>query len=141
MGGYHKAHMEIQKPARTFKLKIDNETTEVVMSFALFQEIMKVIPNPENVTQLLVQDFYLREYVIRRVLTGNKAIVSDDDLFDLFAHEVDEEAANDLILWVTDHILYFFTTTAEKSVKLGVKYQEQITNLTQSVQSQTGSED
>ena len=83
----------------------------------------------------------LREYVIRRVLTGNKLIKTDDDLVDLFSLDVDPDDMDDLVLWVVDHILYFFTHTAEKSMNLGKKYAEKVSKLTQSVQSQTGSQD
>lgn len=132
---------ELQKPATKFELKVNGEPTTIFMSFAMFQEIMKVIPSPENVASLLIQDFYLREYVVRRLLTGKKTVKSDEDLVDLFDVELDDEAVDELILWVTDHILYFFTKTAERSLKLGEKYSGQMKSLTQSVQSQTGSQD
>jgi hypothetical protein len=133
--------MDIQRPNRTFDIDIDGEKTTITMSFALFQEVMKVIPNPENVVQVLIQDFYLREYVARRVLTGRKEVKNDDDLFDLFAHEIDDDRLDEMMLWVTDHVLYFFTSTAEKSLTLGQKYTGQIQELTQSAQLVTGSTD
>jgi hypothetical protein len=129
----------IEKPARTLDIKINGEDTEIKMSFALLQEVMKVIDNPENVTALLISDFYLRDWVVRRVLTGNKRVKSDDDLIDLFDVEVDDEKLDDLVLWVTDHVLYFFTATAQKTMKLGEKYQAQVAAITPSAQSQTGS--
>jgi hypothetical protein len=130
----------IDKPARTFDLTINGEATKVVMSFAMFQEIMKVIPSPENIAHLLIQDFYLREYVVRRLLTGKKTVNSDEDMVDLFELNLDDDAVDEMILWITDHILYFFTSTAEKSMVLGSKYQAKMTDLTQSARSQTGAE-
>lgn len=130
---------ELKKPANSFHLKINDEERDIKMSFALLQEIMKVIPSPENIASLLIQDFYLREYVVRRVLTGNKRVVSDDDLIDLFDLEFEDEALDDLVLWVTDHILYFFTNTVEKSLNLGVRYKEKMAGLIPSNPSPTGS--
>lgn len=108
------------------------------MSFALFQEVMKVIPNPESVTELLLSDFYMREYIARRLLTGNKKVVKDEDMVELFDLEFDDEAIDDLIIWATDHILYFFTSTAEKSLKLGEKYKAKMAAIIPSNPSPTG---
>jgi hypothetical protein len=44
---------------------------------------------PEQITDLLITDPYLRDYVIRRLLTGNKKVTSDEDLVDLFDLDVD----------------------------------------------------
>lgn len=132
---------DITKPSTKFKIKINGEDTDVVMSFALFQEVMKVIPSPENIASLLITDFYLREYVVRRVLTGNKRVKTDDDMIDLFSLDIDEADLEEMVLWITDHILYFFTKTAERSLHLNEKYQGQMKSLIQSAQSQTGSQD
>lgn len=122
----------MQKPASTFDIKIDGELRTIKMSFALFQDIMKVIPSPEKVADLLIQDFFLREYVARRILSGNKRIKDDEELVDLFDLDLDDDALEDMMLWVTDHILYFFTNTADRSMKLGVRYQEKMKALTPS---------
>lgn len=129
-----------EKPKSEFVVKINGEETTIKMSFALFQEIMKVIPSPESVGDLLLQDFHLREYVVRRVLTGNKRVKNDEELIDLFETEVEDEKLDDLILWVTDHVLYFFMTTVEKTGVLGEKYKDAMRKTIQSVQSQTGSQ-
>lgn len=145
MGGYHKA-VPLTKtetppapPSRLFEIKVNGETRELKMSFALFQELMRVIPDPENIAGIVLQDFDLREYLVRRVLTGNKRVREDADLFDLFENEVDDDDLDDLVLWVVDHILHFFTTTAEKSKNIGLKYESRMKALTQSAPSQTGS--
>lgn len=131
--------MEIEKPSRTFDIKVGDDTQTITMSWALQQELMKVIPQPENIAALLIQDFYLREYIVRRVLTGKKKVTSDEDLIDLFELELDDDAVEALIMWVVDHILYFFTDTASKSLALGERYSEKMKALTRSAQSQTGS--
>jgi hypothetical protein len=132
--------MNIEKPARTFEYSLKGEDQTIVMSAALFQEVMKAVPEPENVAQIMMADFGLREYIVRRVLTGNKRVKSEDDLIDLWELDLDTETVDNLILWVSDHILYFFTDTAAKSLTLGRKYEGVMAQLTQSPPSQAGSQ-
>lgn len=127
------------RPSKTFPMTVNGEARDIEMSFGLFQEIMKVVPQPENVASLLISDFYLREYVIRRMLTGRKRVKEDSDMVDLIELDLDSEDVDGLVLWVTDHILYFFTTTAEKSLSLGKKYADRMEKVTLSLPSQTGS--
>lgn len=131
----------VTRPSSTFDIKINDADQTIKMSHALLQELLKVIPNPEEVAGLLVTDFHLREYVIRRVLTGNKRIKTEEDLVDLFDADADPDAIDDLVLWAVDHILYFFMNTAGKTLTLDQKYRPEIKRLTQSAQSQTGSQD
>lgn len=110
------------------------------MSFALLQEVMKVIPAPESVADLLIQDFHLREYVVRRVLTGNKRVTKDEDLIDLFEIEADDDQLDELVHWVTDHILHFFIKTVQKVTDLGEKYRGPMQSTIQSPRSRSGSQ-
>lgn len=128
-------------PSRTFEITINGEVRELKMSFALFQELMRVIPDPENVTAILLTDFDLRDYLVRRTITGNKRVREDSDLIDLYDLEIDDDQLDELVLWIVDHILHFFTTTGEKSKTLAQKYEGRMKALTQSGQSQTGSLD
>lgn len=132
--------MDLQKPARTFDLTVNGETQTIVMSYALFNEIMRVIPSPEQITSLLVSDPYLRDYVIRRMLTGNKKVENDEDLIDAFDVDVDVFQLDELVSWVGEHVLHFFMNSAAKAAGIAVKYQGTLTELTQSSQSQTGAE-
>lgn len=129
--------LKIQRPARTFDIDVNGENTTITMSYGLFNEIMKVVPKPENIGDLLIQDPFLRDYIVRRMLTGNKKVTSDEDLVDAFDCDVDIERLDELVAWVGDHILHFFITSARKTAVLGEKYTETITQLTQS---QSGAE-
>jgi hypothetical protein len=131
--------VDLPKPNRTFDITVNGETQTVVMSYGLFHEISKVVPSPEQITDLLITDPYLRDYVIRRLLTGNKKVSSDEDLVDLFELDVDLDEVEALVSWAAEHILHFFMKSAAKMAATGEKYQETIQNLIQSSQSLPGS--
>jgi hypothetical protein len=132
--------VDLPKPSRTFDITIGEEKTTLIMSYGLFNEIMKVIPSPEQITDLIVKDPYLRDYVIRRMLTGNKRVDKDEDLIDPFDLDLDIDQLDDLVAWVGEHILHFFMRSAAKTAKIGEKYQGTIQHLTQSSLSQVGAE-
>ncbi len=123
---------ELTRPPLTITLKGEDEDVEVKMTYGLFNEIMAVVPSPDDIGALLVSDNGLRDYVIRRMLTGNKKVTEESDLIDLFDVSLDITQLDELVSWVGDHILYFFTNSALKTQKLGEKYQETILRLSQS---------
>jgi hypothetical protein len=128
--------VDLPKPSRTFDLTVDGEKSTIAMSYGLFSEIMKVVPSPERIKDLIVSDPWLRDYVIRRMLTGNKKVEKDEDLVDPFDMDVDLDELDDLIAWVGDHVLHFFMKSAAKTAASLGKYQgtvEQLTRLSQSV--------
>lgn len=130
---------DLPKPSRTFDLTVNGEKQTIVMSYGLFHEVSKVVPSPEQITDLLISDPYLRDYVVRRLLTGNKKIENDEDLVDLFDLDVDLDEVEAMVSWAAEHVLHFFMKSAAKMAKTGEKYLETIRELTQSSQSQTGS--
>lgn len=131
--------MDLPKPDRSFDITVNGTTQTVVMSYGLFHEISKVVPSPEQITDLLITDPYLRDYVIRRLLTGNKKVTQDEDLVDLFDLDVDLDEVEALVSWAAEHILHFFMKSAAKMAKTGEKYQETIKELTLLSQSLPGS--
>jgi hypothetical protein len=131
--------VELPKPDRTFDLTVNGELQTVTMSYGLFHEISKVVPSPEQITDLLISDPYLRDYVIRRLLTGNKKVKSDEDLVDLFELDVDLDEIEGLVSWAAEHVLHFFMKSAAKMAATGEKYQETVKELTQLSQSLAGS--
>lgn len=131
--------MELPKPDRTFDVTVNGETQTIVMSYGLFNEIAKVVPSPEQITDLLISDPYLRDYVIRRLLTGNKKVTTDEDLVDMFDLDVDLEEIEGLVSWAAEHVLHFFMKSAAKMATTGEKYQATIAELTRLSQSLPGS--
>lgn len=130
--------MDLPKPSRSFDITVGGDNQTITMSYGLFNEIMRVVPSPERITDLLVSDPYLRDYVIRRMLTGNKKVTSDEDLIDPFDLDIDMDRLDDLCAWVAEHVLHFFMNSAAKAAKVGEKYQSTVAELTQSAQSLTG---
>ena len=132
--------MDLPKPSKTFDLTINGEKNTISMTYGLFNEIMKVVPNPGKITDLVVNDPYLRDYVIRRMLTGNKVVEKDEDLVDPFDLDIDLDDLDDLVAWVAEHVLHFFMKSAEKTAKIGERYQPVVDRLTQLSQSLPGAE-
>ena len=131
--------MDLPKPNRSYDLTVNGERQTVVMSYGLFHEISKVVPSPEQITDLLISDPYLRDYVVRRLLTGNKKVEKDEDLVDLFDMDVDLDEIEGLVSWAAEHILHFFMKSAAKMATTGEKYQATIKELTLLSQSLPGS--
>ena len=129
--------MKLERPPLSFTLQVGEEEQEIKMTYGMFNELMQVIPDPQNITELLISDQGLRDYVFRRLLTGNKKVAKEEDLVDPFDLELQLDQVDDLIMWAGDHILYFFTTSMTKVVSLGTKYEPTIRQL---VQSKNGSE-
>lgn len=132
--------MDLPKPSRTFDLTISGERQTIAMTYGLFNEIMRVIPEPGKIQDLVVTDPYLRDYVVRRMLTGNKRVERDEDLIDPFELDLDIDELDDLVAWVAEHVLHFFMKSAEKTAKIGERYQPVVERLTQLNQSQAGSQ-
>lgn len=123
---------EITRPSLEYTLKVDGENKVIKMTYGLFTEVMMAVPDPEEIGALIVSNPGLRDYIIRRVLTGNKRVTGEADLVDQFELDIDVRDLDDLLTWVVDHILYFFMTSAAKTAALGEKYQETLTQLRQS---------
>lgn len=132
--------MDLPKPSRTFDLTVSGEIQTIAMTYGLFNEIMRVIPEPGRIQDLVVSDPYLRDYVVRRMLTGNKRVDKDEDLVDPFEIDLDIDELDDLVAWVAEHVLHFFMKSAAKTAKIGERYQPVVDQLTQSSQSLPGAE-
>lgn len=127
----------MKRPDFIFPITMNGEIHEVKMTYALHMELMQIIPEPQNIGELLLTDQSLRDYIIRRVLSGHKRITNEDDLIDLYEVDISMDEIDNMVIWVGDHILYFFTTSMKKVVGLGQKYEKSIIQL---VQSKNGSE-
>lgn len=127
----------MERPNLTFQIVVNEELKDVKLSYALLNEILQVVPDPTNIAGLLIQDASLRDYIARRVLTGNKPVLKNEDLIDMFETDVDPRAIGEMLTWIGDHVLYFFMTSAVEAEKLGRKYEATITQL---VQSKNGAE-
>jgi hypothetical protein len=103
------------------------------MSYGLFNEVMRVVPDPTKIDQLLVTDPYLRDFIIRRMLTGNKKVMGEEDLVDPFELDIDMDRIDELVGWVAEHILSFFAKSAVRTAETATKYKPVLTQLNQSL--------
>jgi len=129
----------MERPALVFDIKVNGENQEVKMTYGVFNEILQIIPDPSQIGDLFITDAALRDYVARRMLSGNKRIKNEEDLVDPFDLDIDMDEVNNLILWVGDHVLYFFMNSAEKTAALMKRYEPAMAEI-QSSQSKSGSE-
>ena len=132
--------MDIPTPEKIYTVTVDGEPHDIKMTYGLLTEILKVIPSPDQITDLVVTDPGLREYVIRRMMTGNKRVRSEDDLVDTFDINIDVFELDGLVAWVAEHVLHFFMKSAAKTASVTEKYEATIQSLTRSLPSQAGSQ-
>lgn len=100
------------------------------MTYGLQMDIHRLVPDPTQVISLMTTDPYLRDYIIRRVLTDSPKMIQDDD--DLIpAEEVDlsSDEIVEILDWVGGHVLSFFLQSAQAAANLGRKYQDQLGQL------------
>jgi hypothetical protein len=91
----------------------------------MYNDIMRLIGDPQNATQLLIQDAGTRDLVIRRLYTdNNKAINEIDELIDSFEIDILPTELDSILGWVIDHVTYFLLSTGRMSAEVMSKYQE-----------------
>lgn len=125
---------EMKAPKRTFKVG----EHEIRMCHGLMMDLQRVIPDLQSCIPTVLNEPFIRDYLVRRALTKtNKSVEKDEDLV---GHEeldeLDTDQILDLIDWVTEHLLYFFVQSANRMTKLA----ERALPTDRSPQSTDGSE-
>lgn len=93
------------------KLTIQGKTYK--MSYGLLIDLQRMIPNAEQAVTYISTDSFVRDYLVRRVLTEKKGSVTDEN--ELIKSEDVDLSMNEtleVLNWVTEHLLYFFTQQA-----------------------------
>ena len=97
---------------------------ELRMSYGMFNDIMRLIGNQQDVALLLLTDAGTRDLVIRRLFTeNNKAIDKFDELIDSFEIPILPEEMDGILAWVADHATRFLLSTGKALGKVAEKYQ------------------
>lgn len=92
---------------------------KIKMSYGLMMDLQRVIPDAENAVTYVLTDSFVRDYIMRRVLTDSKGTVaSEADLIKPEDIDLDMEDIAKVLDWAVAHILSFFV----KSV-LGMRQQ------------------
>jgi hypothetical protein len=111
-------------PARP-DLTIDVLDRTIKMTYGLEMDIRRMLPDPMTAMQMIRDDVYTQDYIVRRVLTPkNKIITNPDELVDIETVEASSEDVERILTWATEHALYFFVKRTLELAKLGVQYNQ-----------------
>jgi hypothetical protein len=105
-------------------LKITLSDDRVVkMTYGLEMDIRRMLPDPSTAMQLVMNDPFTQDYIIRRCLTNlNRMVVNPEEL----AEDVGDLVPDDteaLLIWAVEHVIYFFVKRAAALGEMGSKYQ------------------
>lgn len=96
----------------------------IKMSYGLEMDIRRMLPQPSTAMQLVMSDPYTQDYLVRRALTDRKAMITDEaQLITMDEIDISSEETEALLLWITEHCLYFFVKRASAMGELGTRYQ------------------
>jgi hypothetical protein len=115
------ASPEMQRPSLTLELPSVEKTIKMV--YGLEMDIRRLLPDPQSAMQLIMNDAYTQDYVIRRCLTDSKKMVlQPDELISFDDVDISSEDAEKLLSWVTEHTLYFFMMRASGMANLAARF-------------------
>lgn len=115
----------MQRPALNLKITTDSgEERTVKMSYGLFNDLQRVVPDPSAVIDIVSRDPISRDYLVRRVFTDKKGMVTkEEELISPENMPVDDPVEIEKVLiWVTEHLMYFFGTSAGRLKKMGQEF-------------------
>lgn len=120
--------LKIDLPARP-ELKITVGDRVIKMTYGLEMDLRRMLPDPNTALQLIQSDPYTQDYVVRRVLTDKKSMVTDvSELISMDDVEITSDEVEAILSWATEHALYFFMKRAVELGKLGARYQQALPN-------------
>lgn len=105
-------------------LEIASQELTIKMTYGLEMDIRRMLPDIPSAIQLVSSDPFTQDYIIRRVLTPVKKMVTDmDDLIPVEDVEISADERENIIHWALEHAVHFFMVRAGSIKKLGDKYQ------------------
>jgi hypothetical protein len=129
-------------PSPTFT--VPSSGHELRMSYGMFNDIMRLVGNPQDAMQLLITDSVTRDLVIRRLFTDNKKSIDKvEELTDSFEIEVLPSEIDGIVGWVADHCAHFLLSTGRAMMNVETKYKSQMDEVKEKAslnQSSSGSE-
>lgn len=106
------------------RLELGNRTYK--MTYGMLSDLQRVVPNAEQVVLHITSDHFVRDYIIRRVLTDIKGnIKSEEDLIDSEQIELSIDEIANLLEWATGHLLHFFVRQTQGLQRQGQRLQAQ----------------
>jgi len=106
-------------------LTIEVAGQTIKMTYGLEMDLRRMLPDPLSALTLIRDDVYTQDYIVRRVLTPAKKIITDPaELVAMEELDVTSEDVENILTWATEHALYFFVKRTVEMAKLGVRYNQ-----------------
>lgn len=119
--------MSNDKPPLTHTVLRDSGEYEIKMTYGLEMDLRRLLPDPSVAMTLAMSDVFTQDYLIRRCLTPTtKMIRNDEDLIPAEDVDIDTEQANELLLWILEHQLYFFVKRARGIQALAARQKAEV---------------
>lgn len=100
------------------------------MSYGLLMDLQRLLPDATQAMALIMADPYTQDYVVRRVMTPDKATITDSEkLVKSETLELDPEQVATILDWVVKHILHFFAQRAANLAKAGAQFKTALPSL------------
>ena len=86
---------------------------KVKMTYGLMMDLQRVIPNAETAIESVMTDSFIRDYLVRRVLTPIKGTVEKEaDLISAEDMDLSMDEVGQVLDWAVAHLLHFFVKSA-----------------------------
>lgn len=90
------------------------------MTYGVLTDLQRVIPDPEQIVSYVLTDSFVRDYIVRRVLTPAKGLLaSEADLLPAEEVELSPSEVQEVLDWAVAHLLHFFVKSAQGLQKQG----------------------
>lgn len=127
---------ELPELSDEFTLKVDGESREIVMKFAMLRELARAFPGPSD-PQLVFHDQIMFETALSillapRTKTGKIDLPEDAD-WTIDDIDFSEDEAIRLVKWAMEHVLGFFLKKFNQLTKLGETHLKEIETLLSSL--------
>lgn len=102
--------------------KITVGDKELHMSYGMFNDLMRLMGNVDDVSYILINDPMTRDLVIRRLFTEGK-LTKEEDLIDSNEIDISITDISTIVAWVADHVSHFLLSTGQALRPVLEKYQ------------------
>lgn len=127
----------MERPPLTFQAGVHASR----WTYGLQLDLQRMVPDAESAVTTIMDDPYVRDYLIRRAITPIKKSVTDNDqLIDAGDIELDPDQTLELLDWIAGHLLYFFVKSVGNLTKQGMTMRESLPTIPQPEPSVSGSE-
>lgn len=120
-------------PDYTFTIQVNNEDTEVFMSYGMLDEICRHCGGDPDAALMLPIDDDLRQATLKTLLSDRNEKGKITKEFESFGSKIDPIQAGELLVWAGAHALDFFLVQLEKMQKVGEARKDRLQALQSSL--------